>query len=126
MRKCIGILVLSVGVVSAVPLLSGAWSVLYGYREEKRQGRLVVDEIQARDASINAGWSPGVRRVAISVYALTKEEDQERVVEWVYALKAKGEVDCIVVINFYERENWIETPKNANGVWSSRRGEEKL
>ncbi len=96
----------------------------YDDREEQRQGSLIVREIKARDGSITAYWSPGRGRVAVSVYS-ADEHVQDRVIETVTTLKARGEIDRIITIEFYERENWIEGPKNARGVWGKHRGPER-
>jgi hypothetical protein len=127
MRKwLVGLLTLLVCIVAAVWMIEIVRNVLYDDREEKRQGRMIVDEIKTRDGSITAYWTPGRGRVTISVYAVTAEDKQDQVVEWVKALKIKGEIDRVITVNFYERENWIETPQNERGSGGGHRGPEKL
>lgn len=112
--------------VLAAWFVHSLWDLCYDHSEEKRQGRRIVDEIKTCEAGIVAYWSPGRKAVGISVYGVTDQDRQEQVVEWVRALKATGEVNYLIEVNFYERENWIETPKNERGAWSGWRGAEKL
>jgi len=95
----------------------------YDDHEEKRQGRVIVDEIEARDGAVRVYWSPRRGRVVISVYAVTAEEKQNQVVEWIEGLKAKGDFNLTVTVDFYERENWIETPTGKD-AWVGHRGPE--
>jgi hypothetical protein len=127
MRKWLVRFLLCFTCILAVALVVAlARNVFYNDREEKRQGWVIVDEIKTRDNSITAYWSPGRGSVTISVYSVTAEDKQDQLLEWINALKAKGDIDRAITVNFYERENWIEKPPNELGVRSGYRGSENL
>jgi hypothetical protein len=101
-------------------------SLSYDWSEEERQGVLICARIKAGGPTPPAHWSPGRGVVTVSVYEVTDPAAQDRIIELVAGMKARGEVDRRVRLRFYEKEIWIESPKDAKGFWTGHRGPEKL
>jgi hypothetical protein len=103
------------------------WTDLtYDDVEEKRQGRLIVDRLREGDSREGIYWIPGKGHVTIVVYGETDPDAQRALIKKFGLMKEAREVTMRVTIQFYEREVWIESPKNAKGIWGERRGAEHL
>ena len=124
----VGVLI-AAGIAAIVPL-----HVQIGYdAEDMRQGKLIVEDLKARDKSINAGWRSGARLLSysyggpvISVYAVTEPARQDAILAKIREMQRNGLITRKVEVLFYERENMIYTPVDKKGFWGARRGPERL
>jgi hypothetical protein len=124
-RAVVAIL-LAGGVVAGYCYVELRRNLSYDWGEEERQGVLMCARIRGGGLTPPAHWSPGRGVVTVSVYEVTDPAAQDRIIELVAGMKTRGEVDRRVRLRFYEKEIWIETPKDAKGSWTGYRGPEKL
>jgi hypothetical protein len=129
-RKWLGravvVILLAGGVVAGCVYVEVYRSLSYDWSEEERQGVLICARIKDGGSTPPAHWSPGRGVVTVSVYEVTDTAAQDRIIELVAGMKARGEVDRRVRLRFYDKEIWVETPKDAKGFWTGHRGPEKL
>lgn len=94
--------------------------------QKSEQGNRIVAVIKDQVPGVTAYWSPGWRRLTISVYGAIKHGIQDQIAMIVAESKSRGDITVTVEIEFYEREIWITTAKSKKGSLVSSRGNERL
>jgi hypothetical protein len=120
-----GIIILVIGGVIIAWMVNALAALRYDDSEERRQGTVIFNKLKAKK-NAKMYWMPVKGRVTILICEVTASEAQQEIADLVREMKAHGEITCAVHIQFYERENWIEWPKNDRGISGGERGPEKL
>jgi hypothetical protein len=121
-------ILIAIPIALSVTVALSLWAVgtyrdlTYDWSQERFQGEIVCRAIMAGSDKPQAYWTPGRGWVKISVYEVSEQSAQERIIEIIAAMKARRELNRPVRLRFYERENWIQTPQDAQGIWGGHRG----
>jgi hypothetical protein len=124
----IGLAVVALAGVAALCLLAvdKYRDLTYDWSQERHQGELICRAIMGGGDNPPAYWTPGRGWVGVDVYEVADPAAQDRIIGLIASAKARGDVGRPIRLRFYEREVWIESPKDARGVWGRHRGSEKL